>query len=155
MPRLLDQDESLTSLAELSLASNGRRCYCGHCRPAPDAAANDLPGTKRRREACPHHKGASRFYDMRSADADDLLNVSAARLARSSLSQLHRGLTTSVSVLLNCKFSAVGQSRRFVSPLTASGLLPTADITHRDHHVRKVPQADSVSPIAVRGIPWR
>ena len=27
-----------------------------------------------------------------------------------------------MSVLLGCKFSAVGQSRRFVSPLTASGL---------------------------------
>ena len=34
---------------------------------------------KRRREARPHHKGESRFYDMGSADADDLLNVSAAR----------------------------------------------------------------------------
>jgi hypothetical protein len=97
---------------------------------------------KRRREARPHHKGESRFYDMGSADADDLLNVSAARLARSSPSQLHRGFTTSVSVLLNCKFSAVGQSRRFVSPLTASGPPPTADTRHRDHYCRKVPEPE-------------
>jgi hypothetical protein len=35
-----------------------------------------------------------------------------------------------------------GQSRRIAPPLTTSGLPPTADIKHRDHHFRKVPQAD-------------
>ena len=82
-----------------------------------------------------------RFYDMRSADAGDLLNVSAARLARSSLSQLHRKLTTSLS----CSFvsSSVWLNRvGFVAPLTASGLPPTADITPRDHQFRKVPTSD-------------
>jgi len=36
--------------------------------------------------------------------------------------------------------SAEGQSRRFAPPLTTSGLPPTADIAHRDHHCRKVPE---------------
>jgi hypothetical protein len=35
----------------------------------------------------------------------------------------------------------MGQTRRFVLQLTTSGLPPTADITHRDHHFRKVPEA--------------
>jgi hypothetical protein len=39
--------------------------------------------------------------------------------------------------------SQMGQSRRLASPLTTFGLPPTADITHRDHHFRKVPTPDS------------
>jgi hypothetical protein len=35
--------------------------------------------------------------------------------------------------------SELGQSRRFAPPLTTSGLPSIADITHRDHHFRKVP----------------
>ena len=35
-----------------------------------------------------------------------------------------------------------GQSRRFAPSLTTSTLPPTADITHRDHHFRKVPVAE-------------
>jgi hypothetical protein len=38
--------------------------------------------------------------------------------------------------------SVAGQSRRFAPPLTTSGLPPTADITHRDRHFRKVPIGD-------------
>jgi hypothetical protein len=38
--------------------------------------------------------------------------------------------------------SGLGQSRRLASPLATSGLPPTADIMHRDHHFRKVPKAD-------------
>ena len=38
--------------------------------------------------------------------------------------------------------SVQGQSRRLAPPLTTSGLPPTADIKHRDHHFRKMPQAD-------------
>jgi hypothetical protein len=38
--------------------------------------------------------------------------------------------------------SVSGQSRRFALPLTTSGLPQTADITHRDHHLRKVPCVD-------------
>src|SRR6266446_233330 len=34
-------------------------------------------------------------------------------------------------------------SRRFAPPLTTSGLPPTADITHRDRHFRKVQEPDS------------
>jgi hypothetical protein len=41
--------------------------------------------------------------------------------------------------------SASGQSRRFAPPLTTSGPPPTADITHRDHHFRKVLEADEFS----------
>jgi hypothetical protein len=40
--------------------------------------------------------------------------------------------------------SPSGQSRRFAPPLTTSGLPPTADITHRDYHFRKVPLPDIV-----------
>ena len=35
--------------------------------------------------------------------------------------------------------SEEGQSRRFAPQLTTSGLPPTADVTHRDHHFRGVP----------------
>ena len=35
----------------------------------------------------------------------------------------------------------MGQSRHLGRRPTTSGLPPTADITHRDHHFRKVPQA--------------
>jgi hypothetical protein len=38
--------------------------------------------------------------------------------------------------------SEMGQSRRFAPWLTTSGLPPTADVTHRDHHFRFVPKAD-------------
>jgi hypothetical protein len=38
--------------------------------------------------------------------------------------------------------SLMGQSRRFALPLTTSGLPQTADITHRDHHLRKVPTTE-------------
>ena len=37
---------------------------------------------------------------------------------------------------------ALRQTRRFVPPLTASGLRPTADITHRDRYFRKVSTTD-------------
>jgi hypothetical protein len=40
------------------------------------------------------------------------------------------------------RMPAMGQSRRFAPPLTTSGLPPTADITHRDHHFRKVPSTE-------------
>jgi hypothetical protein len=37
------------------------------------------------------------------------------------------------------------KSRRFAPPLTTSGLTRTADITHRDHHFRKVPISDGTA----------
>jgi hypothetical protein len=39
----------------------------------------------------------------------------------------------------------LGQSRRFVPPLTNSGLPPTADITHQGRLFRKVPTTDKTA----------
>jgi hypothetical protein len=36
-----------------------------------------------------------------------------------------------------------GQTRRYAPPPTTSGLPSTADITHRDHHFRKVPTTEA------------
>jgi hypothetical protein len=44
--------------------------------------------------------------------------------------------------LASFMMTGLGQSRRLALPLTTSGLPPTADITHRDHHFRKVPIGD-------------
>ena len=41
----------------------------------------------------------------------------------------------------------LGQSRWFAPPLTTSGLPPTADIMHRDHHFRKVLNRDLNPPV--------
>jgi hypothetical protein len=85
---------------------------------------------------------------MRSVDVDDLLNISAASLARSSLSQLlqgaHDGRPARLQVLRCGSIASVRPT------LTASGLLPTVDITHRDHHFRKVPCMDGAR--GARGI---
>ena len=48
----------------------------------------------------------------------------------------------SKSTMQATAMSELGQSRRFAPPLTTAGLPSTADITHRDHHFRKVPMAD-------------
>jgi len=72
---------------------------------------------------------------MRSADADDLLNMGAARLTRSPLSQLLQGAHDLRKRPVHWKFSAVAQSRRFVPPLDRFRSSPSCG--HRDHHFRK------------------